>query len=118
MVGLTPTRSWSVGEPRSTPKGTPLEGIWRDSYATFDVWPTDRAWLNEALEQCVALLLDRAEALKEIRATGGKTELFVGWFLERSGGDSLPSALLSSLASLGLDLALDVYPADDLAIDG
>ena len=41
---------------------------------------------------------------------GGSTELFVGWFLERDGGDVFPHRLLTELGKLGLDLSLDIYP--------
>ena len=31
-LGLRPGRSWVVGEPRTTPIGTPLPGIYNESY--------------------------------------------------------------------------------------
>src|SRR5262245_22705404 len=30
-IGLAPLRAWRCGETRFTPKGSPLEGVWRDT---------------------------------------------------------------------------------------
>lgn len=115
LVGLDPSRHWNVGEARTTPKGQVLEGARKTSYATFRLVDKQRAWLSEVISTYERELADRAAVLEEIRNAGGTTELFVGWFLERSGGDTLPSALLRALGSLGLDLSLDVYPSDSQA---
>jgi hypothetical protein len=53
-----------------------------------------------------------APVLDRLRETGAEVELFVGRFLERDGGDKLPSDLLGALAKLGLAFSLDVYEPD------
>lgn len=111
LMGLTPSRHWNVGEARTTPKGQVLEGVWETSYATFRLVDKQRSTLSQVLSTCERQLVDRAEVLEQIRKAGGTSELFVGWFLERDGGDTLPSELLRGLANLGLDLSLDVYAA-------
>jgi hypothetical protein len=111
-VGMTAAKAWSKGESRKTPKGQPLEGLREYSYATFPLFQKQRLLLSDVLKQCETQLADRATILKTIRDSGGTTELFVGWFLEQSGGDTLSSNLMMALADLGLALSLDVYPAD------
>lgn len=114
VLGVNPFRSWRAGEPRSTLKGTPLEGTWRDSYWTAPV--AEGRWPQERLADAIAALLDQLAAhrdfLRQLRSNGGRVELFVGWFLEGQGGDVLGCALLGRMADLGIDLSLDVYPPD------
>lgn len=111
-LGLEPSRASSKGYPRTDPKGNPLKGTWDKSFAVFPLHRNERVFLGEILANCERVLSSRAGALKAIRDAGGTTELFIGWFLERSGGDTLSSDLLSALAKLGLDLSFDIYPAD------
>jgi len=35
-LGIQPNRSWKAGRKRTTPKGTPLEGFYQESYWTAD----------------------------------------------------------------------------------
>jgi hypothetical protein len=113
-VGMTPSRAWSKGDARTTPKGQPLEGVRYSSYATFPLVRKRRSLLTDVLAECEERLADRATVFEAIRGTGGTTELFIGWFLDRSGGDTLPTSLMMSLAKLGLALSFDIYPSDTL----
>lgn len=109
-LSLEPGGAWSVGAPRFTPRGAPLEGHYRESYCWF---PIDDGvdGLPAALADAAERLEPQREALREIRATGGHAEFFVGWFLHGgNSGDTLDPALLARLADLGLALALDLYP--------
>src|SRR5262249_16057087 len=113
-LGINPSRSWRVGEPRSTPKGTPLEGKWPDS-----CWAAVLAagqWPPRGLVDPLRDLLDQLEAHKhffpQIRSEGGKVELFVGWFFDGQNGDVFTHDLLYRMADLKIDLSLDVYPPD------
>ena len=109
-LGWVPTMMWSVGEAHRNPNGDSLGGIRDHSYATFNLFRKQRTWLSDALGECAEKISPHRAFLKHIRDQGGSTELFVGWFLERDGGDTLPHQLLLELGNLGLDLALDVYP--------
>lgn len=111
-VGMTPSRAWSKGDARTTPKGQPLEGVRDSSYATFPLIRKRRSLLTDVLAECAERLADRATVFEAIRNGGGTTELFIGWFLDRSGGDTLPTSLMMSLAKLGLALSFDIYPSD------
>lgn len=111
-VGMPASRSWSKGDLRMTPKGGQLEGTRDNSYATFTLFQKQRLLLSDVLAKCEAQLADRVALFNAIQNDGGTTELFVGWFLERSGGDTLSSGLLAALGSLGLALSLDIYAAD------
>jgi hypothetical protein len=111
-IGMSPSRAWSKGEARSTPIGNPLEGVRDLSYASFPLVRKQRSLLSHVLAKCEGQLADRAAILEVIRESGGTTELFIGWFLDRSGGDTLPPRLMMSLANLGLALSFDIYPSE------
>lgn len=60
---------------------------------------------------CAAIALERhAGFLQRVRSLGGRAEFFIGWFGDQNFGDTFPSATLSLLGQLGIDLAFDVYP--------
>ena len=113
-LGINPSRSWRVGEPRCTPKGTPLEGTWPDTYWTAIL--TEGQWPQEGLADTLGGLLDQIAAHKrffhQIRSEGGRIELFVGWFFDGQSGDVFTHDLLSRMVDLKIDLSLDVYPPD------
>ncbi|URL59854.1 DUF4279 domain-containing protein [Luteibacter flocculans] len=111
-LSLTPARQWTKGEIRTAPSGRVLDGVWENTYVTFRLMDRQRIGLADALSSCVRQLNHLASALGKLRQSGAKTELFVGWFLDKDSGDALPSNLLAALSNLGLDLSLDVYTAD------
>lgn len=100
-LGLTPSTSWAAGEV--------TERVVRPATYWTAVVAERAADLPVVLAAVVESLRPRAEFLAEVTRTGGRCELFAGVFLDRSGGDTLPAALLLALGELRLDLSLDVY---------
>jgi hypothetical protein len=89
-----------------------LPGVNADSYISLKLYPTQRVWLSEALNECLSVLEPHRAHLNELRSNGVSLELFVGWFLDRSGGDSLQPEIMQRLADLGISVSLDVYPSE------
>ncbi|HWT96494.1 MAG TPA: DUF4279 domain-containing protein [Terriglobales bacterium] len=112
-MGFEPKRSWKAGEPRQTPKGTPLAGINRETCWTVDIvvgrWPLD---LNEAIHDTLKRLVRYRSFLHHIRTEGGIAELFIGWCFESQSGDVLTRQCLALAGDLQIDLSLDIYPPD------
>ena len=112
-IGITPKRSWKAGEPRTTPKGTPLSGSNRETYWTAriaeDRWP---ASLNAAIHESLTQLATHRSFLHRIRAEGGRAELFIGWFFDNQSGEVLSHECLALAGDLKIDLSLDIYPPD------
>lgn len=112
-MGIEPWCSWKAGEPRQTPKGTPLAGSNRETYWTAEIvaghWPSD---LNEAIHDTLKGLVRYRSFLHEIRAEGGSVELFVGWFFENQSGDVLTHQCLALAGDLQIDLSFDIYSPD------
>ena len=110
-VGLPVKRSWKIGEPRSTPRGTPLPGHYRETYCAFDLGVGDDGELAERLRRLVATLLPKRDFLHGLRATGGSLNFFVTWAVGER-GEMFDCALLSDIASLGIDLGIEPIRAD------
>lgn len=112
-VGLEPLRSWRSGEPRQTPKGTRLEGVWPDTRWSHGF----TLHKNATLETAVASALDKLKAaeryLAKLRGTGGSAELIVSLPGDAHPGASVSSELLKGLADLGVDLGIEVFPKVD-----
>src|SRR5579872_5249828 len=109
-LGLDAKFSHRVGEQRKTPKGTPLEGTYRDTrwrhsrrHETPDQWFADK----------VAELLDRIEPhrgfLKKLRDTGGRACVIVQFLGDGYFGDEIPQETLTKLADLELDLGIECF---------
>ncbi len=114
-IGIQPWRSWMAGNPRSTPTGKLLNGVYNETYWTAELHKAKslhsiKIPLEDFLAGQVRLLLKCRSFLKRIRKTGGRTEFFVGLFCTKNMGAELPSSLLGSMAEMGIDLSLDVYP--------
>ena len=110
-LGLTPTRVWRAGEPRTTPKGTVLDGLRYASYWTAPLTEgvSREIRLAKAIDGALDRLSPHRDLLLDIAADGGKAELFIGWFIhDGNSGDDFGWRLLARLADLRLDLGFDV----------
>lgn len=110
-VGLPVKRSWAMGEPRSTPRGTALPGHYDTTYCAFDLGAGDDGELAAHLRGQVAVLLPKRDFLLGLRATGGSLNLFITWTVGER-GEVFDCALLSDLVSLGIDLGIQPCGAD------
>jgi hypothetical protein len=111
-LGIQPSRTWKVGEPRSTPSGRLLKGGPRsESYwiASISAGRQTDAPLRDAISTALDELTRHKDLFYRIRAEGGKVEFFIGWHFEGQSGDTFDYNLLGRLDELQIDLALDVY---------
>ncbi|MFC3550718.1 hypothetical protein ACFOLC_06765 [Lysobacter cavernae] len=118
-LGLTPKRSWRAGQPRPTPHGNALAGVYRDSYGYAELTPDEQArdWSREHVEdfldgvqQRLSMHRDRFHAFT---AQGGRCGLFIGLFSEQNFGFEISPDLSAAMAALKLTLGFDIYPDPD-----
>lgn len=114
-IGLSPEFSWSAGDPRKTPKGTPLDGFRKETYCSFSIAHLEESGLeNIDLENCIHQLnrkmSNHRKFLDDIVDTGGSIEYFVGIFHDRNIGITMSSSLMKELTAMNISLALDIYP--------
>ena len=109
-MNMVPQISWKAGDPRTTPGGKVLGGVRDSSYwSSGTLESSSSGGIREAIRSFLPFLLDRKEFLGEFSASGGSSELFVGWFVDSSAGETFDSELMQSLGDLGVDIALDAY---------
>ena len=116
QLALKPKTSWTAGEQRLSPRGTPL-GIAEASYCNFELKVAGDVGLAEALATHVERIAKHATFLSELVATGGRVEFYVGWFIEKHAGELLDDELLRHLADLRINLAIEVYGPDAKAFE-
>ena len=109
-IGLAPLRAWQCGETRFTPKGTRLEGVWRDTRWSHG-FELDK---NATIETAIAAALDKlavaSRFLATLRETGGTAELIISLPGDTHQGASISVELLKALADLGVGLGIEVFP--------
>ncbi len=115
QMGLEPKRAWKAGDSRQTPKGTALEGVYRETYWVTQLAPkggdsSKDLPLEERLGELVGRLESSREFFARIRVEGGRVEIFIGMFGAQNFGFELSPLLLGSVESLGLALLFDIYP--------
>lgn len=112
QLGIEATYIRKIGERRITPKGTILDGVYDESYCSFDIGRNAKEGLCEVLERAANSLLCHKDLFHRIRGSGGRIEMFIGWFSSGNSGEVLPYDFMAKLGDLGIDLALDVYGSD------
>ncbi|MEQ1796254.1 MAG: DUF4279 domain-containing protein [Nitrospira sp.] len=116
VLGMTPSHCSKAGQQRQTPKGTLLEGVYRESYWNAD--PFDRGEYSSADDLVEDALTEVLEALEphkifiqKLRSEGARILLQVSSFSGRNYAFEFSPELLGRCAALGVGLAHDVYPS-------
>lgn len=112
-LGMTPSNRWKAGDPRITPKGRQLEGVYPHSYCSFPLGGGDDGDVSGLLKNALARLASHAGFLEEVRGGGGTLLFYVFWYPNGDTGEIFDIELLRSLTELGIELGLNVY--DDRA---
>jgi hypothetical protein len=111
--GLNPLRSCIAGEPRTSPRGAVLEGVWDKSYAFVRLPFPDGSTLKESLEHVLDGIEPFSDQIVGFVDSGGEAELFVGWHFDDNSGETVGWRLSRRLADYRLNLSLDIYPERD-----
>lgn len=112
-LGRSPEFSWNAGEPRKTPKGTPLEGIRKETYACFSLVDKTSGDLGDLLTNVLEKLEPMKRFFEHCLITGGKHEFFIGVFAKADMGLDLEPLLLAKMGDMGIRLSLCFYLPDE-----
>ena len=110
---LPPRFYHSVGSDRQTPKGTPLDGIYEETYCCFLLEKKMRGHLDEYLEHWCEYLEKFTEFLNDFLRTNGKLEFYASIFLDGDKGFEIKNILLNRICALGLGLSIEMYRLSD-----
>ena len=113
--GMVPARTWRAGDARSTPKGTPLEGHYKETYWYSELVPNEEGasevcGLEDKLSHLSRSLSQVSEFIATLRADGGHAELFIALYGNRNFGFEISPQTIGALAAIGLALSFDIYP--------
>lgn len=116
VLGMTPSHCSEAGQQRQTPKGTLLEGVYRESYWNTD--PFDRGehsstddLAEDALTEVLKVLEPHKTFIQKLRGEGARILLQVSSFSDRNYALEFSPEVLGRCAALGVGLAHDVYPS-------
>lgn len=107
-IGLSPSRSWAVGELRSTPKGSRLPGTYQESYCSFNLGDRDDGELAAFLNETLDALEPSASFISELRKTDGMINFYISWSVGQR-GEVFDTKLLARMARLGIDLGIEPF---------
>jgi len=108
-LGLRASLKQKVGEKRQTPAGTPLSGVYKDTFCTFDLAPPQGCELEAFIKCCNRRLESHRRFLNRISSTGGSAEYFIGMFLDSNHGVVFDPDVLAQLTKLQIGLSFDLY---------
>jgi hypothetical protein len=109
QLRMTPKFCWTSGEPRKTPRGTPLQGVREESYCTFDIGSGDDGEIARCLSTALEGLRAEAEFLRHLRDAGGSLMFYVYWYPNGDTGELFATDLLRDMAEMGIELGINVY---------
>jgi hypothetical protein len=88
-----------------------LSGQREETYCAFRLDAGSDGQIAKGVGAVIETLKFRRAALEKLRLDGGSLALFVSWHCTGDTGETFPSLLLGDLASLGIDLDLNVLSA-------
>lgn len=109
-LGWTPDVARTVGEPRATPKGTPLPGTNKQSFWYAVLLPVPGSSLSSVIREANQRLMPRKAYINGLVNSGGVLEYFVGWFINSNDGESIDWRTIVECGELRIGLRFDVYP--------
>jgi hypothetical protein len=109
-LGLEAHNAQAAGEPRKTPKGTPLPGIYPDTRWRHSVEcaVTDQ-WFAAEVTRFVDRLEPHRAFLAGLRSTGGKVSVIIQLLGDGYLSDEIPATTLAKLVELQLGLAFESF---------
>lgn len=109
-LGLEADGAHRVGDPRKTPKGTPLSGNYWDTRWRYCVECSVRdQWYATEVTKLVNRLEPHKAFFANLRSTGGKACVIIQFLGDGYLSDEIPHATLAKLVELGLDLGIECY---------
>lgn len=108
-LGMEPSRSWRVGDERTTPKGAALKGQNRETFWCSRLSAPEDSEFPVFIPGTVAKLTQHISFFRQIRQAGGRIEFYVT-LIPGGGclGETLTHDLMTSLGQIEIDLCLDI----------
>ena len=109
-----------AGAPRTTPNGTALDGVHRESYWHADPFNygerlSNDASAEDAVQELLGVLIPQRAFFHTLRYDGARALIQVNSYSNRSYAFEFSPELLGQFNNLGLGFAHEVYPCSQPA---
>jgi hypothetical protein len=109
-LGLEANFAHRVGDPRKTPKGTPLAGNYPDTRWRYSVeCSVKEQWYAAEVTRFVDRLEPHKAFFAKLKSTGGTVCVIVQFFSGAHFADEIPLLTLAKMVDLELSLAIEIY---------
>ena len=111
-IGIATSHWHRHGDPRTTPNGTSLPGLYSDNYWCGQFLTRDQEDITDFLRGIVNKLSPQQEFLRSIVDTGGVLCVFINVGCTHCCAHQFDRHLLADLSAIGLGIRIDFYGAD------
>jgi hypothetical protein len=108
-LNLLPRTSHRAGDPRKTPSGRPLEGVYPTGHWGAELELVEGEDLEHFLWRLLEALRPAKNFLARIHNDNGEVECFIGIFATKLCDQIIHAELLNELGQFGISLRLDYY---------
>ena len=108
-IGLQTKFAQSVGRPRTTPTGQPLEGTYPQTCCPFRLREKVHGYFIDGIRDLMPVMERYRTFLNDVRNTGVRSELYVGVFVDGTSGFTLNVEDMLKLTSMSLELSVEYY---------
>jgi hypothetical protein len=109
---MVPVRSWTAGQPRTTPTGRRLVGTYKASYGCWELAHGHGDSLVRSLAAMTERLSKHTRLVQHWRATGGTVAYYLALSGRRTIPVVLPPELLAKMGELGIELGIEALHRD------
>jgi hypothetical protein len=109
-LGLPCRNSWVAGTPRTTLKGEPLPGVYRNSaWTSGQDFSITKGFVGPVM-YLVGKLIQYRKIVEDIVQSGGTSSIYIQLAGAKNNGGTIKSQTLKILGELGVDLEIEVFP--------
>lgn len=109
-INLEPSRCFSIGEQKMTPRGTKLLGVWETTYVSYSLVSEED--IESGIEKAIALLknsINDSSIFKQISSTGGKCSFYISLYEKTHIAFEISSSLIERIRELNIDLGFEFF---------
>lgn len=109
QLTIIPDRAWMAGQQRSTPKGTLLDGVNKETYwiHTFD--SNHEMGPNDFLKEIFKALYVNIDFFESVVSDGGRSELYFTIQSGENAGDIVSWKTLEGFVDLKIDFSIEIF---------
>jgi len=108
-LGIQPAHCSKKGEPRKTPRGTPLPGVYPDTRWSISFPNEENLSIGELVAEAIETLPVTSRFWSELAQSGGEAELILEIVGTKYQGSSLDIGAVRQLANMGMRLGIEIY---------